>query len=251
MKVDNTTTVPYNEKRNSIRLTSKTTFGVGSVWVLDALHTPYGCSSVGLPCFPTPSLVADSRRSYAGCGQRFGRPGQAPGRRRERSTRLRCATNAPVLLSELLTVEPPFVAPTQGVNLEATNHMAWHTSAHGSSSCELTSTASMSGTLNGTDCLYTANDNSGCAVLDSDPASYGADFAAAGGGVYITEFAETGINIWFFQRANIPTAILSANETIDLSSLGTPAATLSDSSCDIDTFFGGPSSCTLAVEGFC
>lgn len=121
----------------------------------------------------------------------------------------------------------------------------------------------MSGTINGTDCLYTANDNGGCAVADSDPASYGEDFAKAGGGVYITEFAESGIkcvaplydvarkqadvdpahlcSIWFFQRANIPTAITSANETIDLSSLGTPAATLGDSSCDIDTYFGGAS----------
>ena len=33
---------------------------------------------------------------------------------------------------------------------------------------------------------------------DPDPNSYGAAFAAAGGGVFVTEFAETGISCVFF-----------------------------------------------------
>lgn len=37
-------TVPYNQKRNSVRLTSTDAFEIGSVWVMDALHLPYGCS---------------------------------------------------------------------------------------------------------------------------------------------------------------------------------------------------------------
>ncbi|KAJ9108599.1 hypothetical protein QFC19_002316 [Naganishia cerealis] len=44
VKVDNTSTVAYNYKRNSVRLTSTDAYDIGSVWVMDALHVPYGCS---------------------------------------------------------------------------------------------------------------------------------------------------------------------------------------------------------------
>ena len=44
IKVDNTTFVPYNDKRNSVRITTQDYFGVGTVWVIDATHLPFGCS---------------------------------------------------------------------------------------------------------------------------------------------------------------------------------------------------------------
>ena len=44
MPVDNTSFVPYNEKRYSSKLYSKSMYDVGTVWVMDATHTPYGCS---------------------------------------------------------------------------------------------------------------------------------------------------------------------------------------------------------------
>ncbi|KAF9268860.1 hypothetical protein L218DRAFT_535714 [Marasmius fiardii PR-910] len=44
VKVDNSSYVPFNEKRNSIRITSKHAYAVGSLWVIDLLHMPYGCS---------------------------------------------------------------------------------------------------------------------------------------------------------------------------------------------------------------
>jgi len=44
MKVDNFTNVPLNEKRNSVRIESCDWFGVGSLWVVDIAHVPYGCS---------------------------------------------------------------------------------------------------------------------------------------------------------------------------------------------------------------
>ncbi|KAF9241083.1 glycoside hydrolase family 16 protein [Melanogaster broomeanus] len=44
IKVDNTTTVVYNDKRNTVRITSNDTFSVGSLWVTDMYHVPYGCS---------------------------------------------------------------------------------------------------------------------------------------------------------------------------------------------------------------
>ncbi|KAG0704860.1 glycoside hydrolase family 16 protein [Suillus ampliporus] len=44
IKVDNTSTVVYNNKRNSVRITSNDSFSVGSLWVADMYHVPYGCS---------------------------------------------------------------------------------------------------------------------------------------------------------------------------------------------------------------
>ncbi|TFK38093.1 concanavalin A-like lectin/glucanase domain-containing protein [Crucibulum laeve] len=44
MKVDNTNTVVFNEKRASIRITSQQAYGVGSLWVADMVHIPFGCS---------------------------------------------------------------------------------------------------------------------------------------------------------------------------------------------------------------
>lgn len=42
--VDNTSSVVYNEKRYSSKLYSKKEYDIGTVWVMDATHTPYGCS---------------------------------------------------------------------------------------------------------------------------------------------------------------------------------------------------------------
>lgn len=44
IKVDNVTSVPFNEKRNSVRITSQDWYAVGSVWIIDLIHLPYGCS---------------------------------------------------------------------------------------------------------------------------------------------------------------------------------------------------------------
>ncbi|WVN91074.1 uncharacterized protein L203_106321 [Cryptococcus depauperatus CBS 7841] len=44
LKVDNTTQVPYLEKRYAPKLLSKRQYAIGTVWVMDAVHMPYGCS---------------------------------------------------------------------------------------------------------------------------------------------------------------------------------------------------------------
>lgn len=44
IKVDNTSTVDWNYKRNSVRITSTDSFPVSSVWVADLYHIPYGVS---------------------------------------------------------------------------------------------------------------------------------------------------------------------------------------------------------------
>jgi len=55
IKVDNTTNVPTGGDRNSIRIASQELYPIGSLWVVDLLHIPYGCSvwpsvwTTGLP----------------------------------------------------------------------------------------------------------------------------------------------------------------------------------------------------------
>lgn len=44
LEVDNTSFVPYNEKRYTPKILSKTAYNLGSVIVFDAVHMPYGCS---------------------------------------------------------------------------------------------------------------------------------------------------------------------------------------------------------------
>ncbi|KAI0345607.1 hypothetical protein BDW22DRAFT_893701 [Trametopsis cervina] len=44
MKVDNSSTLQFGQKRNSIRVSSKAKYTVGSLWIADILHIPYGCS---------------------------------------------------------------------------------------------------------------------------------------------------------------------------------------------------------------
>ena len=77
----------------------------------------------------------------------------------------------------------------EGVNQVTLNQMTLHTEP----GCTQVSPNQTSTIVNSTDCSYEANSNQGCIVVDPSTASYGAVFASAGGGVFITEFAETGI----------------------------------------------------------
>jgi hypothetical protein len=114
-------------------------------------------------------------------------------------------------------------------------------------------------------CSSSANYNSGCTVVDANADSYGSAFAAAGGGVWVTELASTGVSIWFFsvrpfastlrlslliycttdlnepiqQRADVPSDLLSTNTSAvpDPTSWGLPSAYYANSGCDIDTYF--------------
>jgi hypothetical protein len=51
MKVDNKTNVAFNQKRNTVRISTTDRFAVGSVWIADMLHVPFGVSlSFSLSC---------------------------------------------------------------------------------------------------------------------------------------------------------------------------------------------------------
>jgi hypothetical protein len=75
-------------------------------------------------------------------------------------------------------------------NMELHNQMTLHTDP----GCTQASPLQTSNVINSTDCSYLDNSNAGCGVMDPADASYGAKFAAAQGGVFVTEFASSGIS---------------------------------------------------------
>jgi len=186
MKVDNTTVVPFNDKRNTIRISTKDRFAVGSVWIADMVHVPFGCSV--WPAFWS----------------------QAP--------------NWPKG-GEIDTFE--------GVNMVKNSQSSLHTEP----GCKVVNAVQTSTLVKSTDCSFNTNGNEGCVTDVPDPNSYGAAFAAAGGGVFVTEFANTGISIWFFSRSNVPSSLQGNASSVDTSALGNPVANFPPTGCNIDRFF--------------
>nr|XP_031860784.1 uncharacterized protein CI109_003828 [Kwoniella shandongensis]KAA5527856.1 hypothetical protein CI109_003828 [Kwoniella shandongensis] len=189
LKVDNTSSVVYNEKRYAPKLLTKNVYEPGTVWVMDAVHMPYGCSV--WPAFWTQG------------------------------------TNWPTN-GEIDIVE--------GINQRTFNQMALHTGEAGT--CTVSNSTSMTGSVDISNCNNDATQNSGCTVLDNDNNSYGEGFATAGGGVYVAEFATDGIRMWFLTRSAVPSSLSVSASSIDTSTLGTPVAEYSSSSCDIANLFG-------------
>ncbi|KAL5519765.1 hypothetical protein ACEPAG_1425 [Sanghuangporus baumii] len=187
IRVDNSTTLSFGEKRDSIRMTSKDRFKAGSVWIADFLHVPYGCSTWPAFWSTTPDWPIGG---------------------------------------EIDTFE--------GINDVKNNSMTLHTEP----GCVQANATQTSKLIQSTDCSYLLNGNQGCTTSDPDPASYGEAFAKAGGGMYVTEYAESGISIWFFSRTSIPDSLSGENVTsFDTSTFGTPTANWPNAGCDIETFF--------------
>lgn len=185
--VDNTTFVPYNEKRYAPSLLSQRAYGPGTVFVMDAVHMPYGCSV--WPAFWTQA------KQWPEGGE---------------------------------------IDIMEGVNGQQTNQIALHSDSDG---CYASKDAEMTGQLKLDNCSVTSNSGSGCTVGDSDPKSYGEGFAAAGGGIYVAEFATDAIKVWFKSRADVPSSMTGDAQTLDTSILGTPTANYPATSCDIAKYF--------------
>ncbi|KAF8133894.1 glycoside hydrolase family 16 protein [Boletus edulis] len=185
IRVDNFTTVPYNDKRNSVRITSNDSYAVGSLWVTDMYHVPYGCSV-------WPSWWSQAVHWPQG--------------------------------GEIDTFE--------GVNLQTNNQMSLHTET----GCTQVSPNETSTMVTSTNCSYALNDQ-GCIVVDPSSASFGAGFASASGGAFVTEFATTGISIWYFPRSQIPSTLSNNESTIDTTTFGTPVGNWPATGCNIQEFF--------------
>ncbi|PCH43197.1 glycoside hydrolase family 16 protein [Wolfiporia cocos MD-104 SS10] len=187
IKVDNSTDVPYPDKRDTVRITTEDTFPLGSVFIIDAYHLPYGCSV--WPSFWTKG------------------PNWPDG-------------------GEIDIIET--------INLMKTNQYALHT---GGTDCLASSSAKQTGQLGNTNCSSPTGGQAGCTVTESSDSSVGLAFAAAGGGVYATQFDTSGINIWFWNRADIPSDISSGANSVDPSTWGEPSAAYPSSSCNISEYF--------------
>ncbi|KAF9221534.1 hypothetical protein BS17DRAFT_711086 [Gyrodon lividus] len=186
IRVDNTTTVPYNDKRNTVRITSNDSFAIGSLWVTDLYHVPYGCSV-------WPAWWSQAVQWPQG--------------------------------GEIDTFE--------GVNLQTNNQMSLHTEP----GCTQVSPNETSTIVTSTDCAYDANSNQGCIVQDPSTASFGSGFDSVGGGAFVTEFATSGISIWFFQRAQIPSALSNNESIIDTATFGTPVGNWPSTGCNVQEYF--------------
>jgi len=186
MKVDNKTNVAFNQKRNTVRISTKDRFTVGSVWIADMLHVPFGCSV-------WPAFWSQAPKWPTG--------------------------------GEIDTFE--------GVNMVHNSQTSLHTEP----GCAAVNAVQTSTLINSTDCSFKTNSNEGCVVEDPDPNSYGAAFATAGGGMFVTELAESGISVWFFSRSKVPSSLQGNTSNIDTSTLGKPVANYPSGRCDIDKFF--------------
>ena len=80
MKVDNSTKINFGDKRNSIRVVSKQQFTVGSVWVSDIVHIPYGVRLLSL-LYSHVSHLGSSSTVLSLARMVVVRYGLAPGRR--------------------------------------------------------------------------------------------------------------------------------------------------------------------------
>ncbi|KAI0275928.1 hypothetical protein BGY98DRAFT_1090403 [Russula aff. rugulosa BPL654] len=172
MKVDNTTNVAFNQKRNTVRISTKDQFALCSVWPAFWSQAPNWPSGGEIDTFEGVNMVHNSQ-----------------------------------------------------------------TSLHTEPGCTAVNAVQTSTLVNSTDCSFKTNSNEGCVVEDPDPNSYGAAFAAAGGGMFVTELAESGISVWFFSRSNVPSSLQGNASSVDTSTLGKPVANYPTGHCDIDKFF--------------
>jgi len=121
------------------------------------------------------------------------------------------------------------------VNTATQNQMTLHTGA----GCTLSQPMNATGNVLVDNCDVNATGNSGCGVQEKSTESWGAPFAANGGGVFATIFAEDGISIWFFPRHQIPDDIAGGQPNPEGWPL--PSSRWEADSCDIGRFFADQS----------
>ncbi|KZT22735.1 glycoside hydrolase family 16 protein [Neolentinus lepideus HHB14362 ss-1] len=188
LRVDNATDVAYNQKRNSIRVTTQASYGIGSLWIIDLVHIPYGCSV--WPAFWTKGPLWPND-------------------------------------GEIDIIE--------AVNVMPINQMALHTTP----GCFHPGAGDVE-TGNPIQADLDCSQAPGCVVQETKPNSYNTGLAAAGGGVWATQFDVSGVFIWFWSRPDVPASIASATNTssiTDISQWGLPSASYPATSCNITEFF--------------
>ncbi|KAF8990479.1 hypothetical protein BDQ17DRAFT_1371908 [Cyathus striatus] len=188
LKVDNITNVPFNQKRNSVKITTNATYDMGSLWIVDVFHAPYGCGV-------WPSIWSWAPQVGSGSWPEGGG-----------------------------------INTFEAVNQDIYSHSNLHTNT-GCNANNSTPNQNTASIVNTTDC---SDPLLGCLTTIAGHPSYGPDFNSRGGGIFITEYASTGISVWFFNRDSIPSPVNSSS--IDTSKIGTPVANWPASICGPDGF---------------
>ena len=185
LKVDDSSFVHDGQKRDSVRINSMDSFGFGTLWVLDAYHTPYGCRYV----------VQGGNNSARGSNRLTLCPvsGVHTGVLEQVFHGHMVNSIGPTVRSMLKSIPGGEIDIFEGVNMQNTNQMTLHTGPD----CSLPSGLTQTGVPLGRDCTYYPGNNAGCGVTDPNTNSYGKEFAGAGGGIWITQFETSGIKIWF------------------------------------------------------
>ncbi|KAJ7101421.1 hypothetical protein B0H15DRAFT_816070 [Mycena belliarum] len=208
IKVDNTTSGVGDPSfgRNTVYLMSNQLMTIGSLLIFDVNHMPFGCSV-------WPSLFTQ--------GQKWPEQGE--------------------------------IDIIENVNLETNNRFSLHV---GNDNCvqPTTSAANQTGTLstvtNGvSNCTVTpatGGNTIGCVTTETKPNSFGSGFAAQGGGVFATLWDTTGIAMWYFARADVPSNI-GGSAAPDPTTWGKASAWYPAASCDPTKAFG-PQIITLYIN---
>jgi len=124
----------------------------------------------------------------------------------------------------------------EGVNDYTNNQATVHTNPGCTLSSQDSNALGISGNVvGGTNCAALETGNQGCGVRSKDTNSFGPTFNQNGGGVYSMLWDDTGVQVWFFGRGNIPGDI--QDEAPNPDNWGTPLAKWAASSCDPFKFF--------------
>ncbi|KAI8954739.1 glycoside hydrolase family 16 protein [Xylaria longipes] len=114
----------------------------------------------------------------------------------------------------------------EGVNLQTNSSITLHTNP----GCSFSSDSFSSG-----DCGAPGDGTTGCGAATQNTQDFGAGFNEMGGGVYALQWTSDAIKVFFFPRSSIPSDIDAGNP--DPSGWGTPTASFSGGSCNIDANF--------------
>jgi hypothetical protein len=77
----------------------------------------------------------------------------------------------------------------------------------------------------------------GCVTTETKPNSFGSGFATQGGGVYAMSWDTSGIAMWYFPRASVPSNI-GGTDAPDPTTWGKASAWYPAASCDPTKVFG-------------
>ncbi|KAJ8130239.1 hypothetical protein O1611_g3394 [Lasiodiplodia mahajangana] len=115
----------------------------------------------------------------------------------------------------------------EGVNLQTNSTITLHTAP----GCSFSQDSFASG-----DCGSPGDGTLGCGAATQDTQNFGAGFNEIGGGVYALQWTSDAIKIFFFPRTGSIPADIEAG-TPNPSNWGTPTASFSGGSCNIDANF--------------